>query len=200
MGRKCTPEGIRALGRYMRRSLDDANLLQVDLVERLRALGYDANQNTVSLIVNGSLTSLRLDLICAIADLKIFVDDDKKALTVEDFNAIACEMKEAPKLGVVDIDPEKTPYPEAVQFLLKKKGRLSVEGFAARLRLDPSQLEKILQGKRPTTFELMSMGVLFKDSNPFPLAQAYGMVEDAPLPNGSKSSKPQTSLLDEADD
>jgi len=183
MGRNITPEGVRVLGAYLRRQLEEADLQQIDLVDRLAAIGFKTNNDAIHRLVGGKATYLRLDLIFAIAELKLFTDNEGNPLTAQDFNEIACEMKQPPALATPD--PAKTAYPEAVALLLKKKGRQSVEDFAKKLSMKPRDLEAILSGQRPTVGQLLRMGVLFEDGNPLPLGRAYGMAEDAPLPNSS---------------
>lgn len=185
MGRNVTNQGIQVLARYLSRQMEDSDIKQVDLLERLEAIGFKTDTNAVSRLLNGQMKFLRADLVSSLAALKIFIDNQKRPLTTDELVMIACEMIPPPGMG--EVDPSATAYPEAVRFLLKAKGSLSIEQFAEKLRIKPSQLEKILHGKRPTIAELFSMAILFEDRNPMPLAEIYGVAQNAPLPNGAVS-------------
>ena len=197
MGRNVTIQGIRVLGDYLSKQIEGADLKQVDLLDRLDAIGFKTDNNAVSRLLNGQMKFLRADLISSLAALKIFVNNQQRPLTTDELIMIACEEISPPGMG--EVDPSATAYPEAVRFLLKAKGGSTVEEFAERLSLKPSQVEKILHGKRPTIAELLAMGVLFEDRNPMLLATIYGVAQNAPLPNGAVSEDFMPQQLDDAD-
>lgn len=184
MGRNITPDGVRNLGKLLKRQLERSGMKQVDLLERLRAIGFETTSNAISQLANGSVTYIRADLLSAIASLKIFTDNGGNPLTTDELVLIACEAI-APPCGD-EPDPAQTAYPEAVRFLLNAKNGRTIEDFAEFLKLKPRTVEDLLSGKRPMFGELLALGALFPDSNPMPLARVYGMAEDAPLPNGTK--------------
>ncbi|MBD2156282.1 hypothetical protein [Leptolyngbya sp. FACHB-16] len=166
---------------YIKRQLDQADLKQSDLIERLQAIGFETDANTMSRLVNGDLRYPRADLISALAALKIFTDTEGRPLTAEEFVLIACEAIDPPAWAVPD--PATTAYPEAVSFLLRMKGSKSVEEFADFLDIPAKDLEAILAGQRPTIGQLLAMHVLFDDGNVLPIGKLYGLVVDAPLPD-----------------
>lgn len=182
MGRNITKEGAAILGRVLSAQMERAGLRQIDLIERLKAIDFKVSQNTISLLLNGAGSQIRGDLLSAIAALKIFVGADGLPLTTDELILIACEMIAPPEWAAPD--PAQTPWPEAVRFLLQKKGDRTIEEFAEYLNLKPRELEVILSGQRPSSRQLFKFSKLFPDFDPYPLAAAYGMAEDAPLPNG----------------